>query len=128
VLLFLCGGRKTEKLSAAFGMADVDGDGALSAAQLSGLLRGLLVSLAGLRSAGHMAGESEEERAALAWLPESASEMARGVMRSSGVGRSSALGSITFQELCAHYNGGGALGALGFLELLDFKKVRGLLP
>jgi hypothetical protein len=124
-LLFLCSGSKTDKLSCAFSLADADGDGALSARQLSSLLRGLLVGLAGVRSEAHMDRESAEETAGIIALPECASEIARRIIGSAAP-TASALGSISFQELCDHYNKGGALGALGFLELLDFRKVRGL--
>ena len=126
LLLFLCGGSKTDKLSVAFSLADADGDGALSQTQLTSLLRGLLVSLAGVRSEAHMDRESGEETSAIIALPESASEIARGIMASVAP-VASALGSINFQELCAFYNDGGAMGALGFLELLDWKKLKGLL-
>ncbi len=125
-LLLLCSGSKTEKLSQAFQLADADGDGALSYPQLAGLLRGLLVSLLGVRSSGHLARESSSEVAAFASLPECASEVAREAMASVPA-VSSVLGSISFQELCAYYNGGGSMGALGFIELLDWRKLRGLL-
>ena len=98
-LLFFCSGKKTDKLQAAFSLADSDGDGAIGVTQLTSLLRGVLVGLAGVRSQAHLDAESRDETEALDSLNDAAAALAANVMRCANT---RVLGKITFQELGDH--------------------------
>jgi Ca2+-binding EF-hand superfamily protein len=118
-LLVLCDGSKTDKLVAAFHLADSDGDGSIGLTQLASLLRGVLVGLAGVRSRAHIDAEPPEETEALDALNETALHAASNILR---LANTRALGLITFAEFGEYYNGGG-FATIAFLELLDWKKL-----
>jgi hypothetical protein len=120
-LLFLCEGSKTEKLGEAFRLAAGEG-GALAADGVASLLRGAIANLAAVRSPVHVEAESAAETEAMDALADSVRLLADRVVREAG---REAPGHITFGELCEWYNSGGAVH-LGFLELLDWKKVAAL--
>ena len=124
-LFFLCDGTKTEKLSEAFKLCDVDGDGFLTLPQTESMLRGALANLAAVRSRAHLDAETPSETAAMDHLADSVKHLAARVMREAARGQGG--GRLTFQGLCEWYNSGG-YNHLGFLELLDWKKLVQLCP
>ncbi len=118
-LLFLCDGSKTEKLAEAFKLAAGGEGGALDVNGTASLLRGAVANLAAVRSPVHEEAASAEETEAMDLLAEAIQELAVRLVREAARG---APGRITYAELCDWYNAGGA-AHVGFLELLDWKKV-----
>ena len=118
-LLFLCDGSKTDKLVAAFKLADSDNAGSIGLTQLASLLRGVLVGLAGVRSRAHIDAEPSEETEALDALNETALVAASNVLR---LANTKTFGKISFAEFGEYYNGGG-FASIAFLELLDWRKL-----